>query len=499
MIVHSYSPHDGSTIGEVESTTHPEVLARVARATLAATELALTSPAERRSWLDAIAAGVEAAADELVAIADSETALGVTRLRGEVARMADQLRFYGRVAVDGAFLQVTIDEATTTTPRLVRVCRPLGPVAVFGSSNFPFGFGVLGNDVASAIAAGCPVVVKAHAAHLLTSLRLAAVAQEALLVAGAPEGVHEIVVGRQAGADLVAADGIRAVGFTGSQAGGLALWRIANERAEVIPVYAEMGTVNPVVLTRGGVADLGEFARGFVASFTLGSGQFCTKPGLLFAPAGHHVAEAVGAALEEATPRPIMLTEAIAASVGTDLDALITAGATVVTRVAGAGRGWSADAAVLSAPLSALHSDSQLLEECFGAVAVIVEYSDAEELKAGVHVLQGSLAGAVFGGDNDRDAASAVALLSDQVGRVTVGDWPTGVAWTWAQHHGGPWPATSDPRATSVGAAALDRFVRPVTYQSVRTDDLPFGARLAAATDNPWNIPRRINGKLIAP
>jgi len=500
MTARSYSPRDGTAIGVVEQTPLEETLAIVDRAVAAAATIADAAPIERRAWLDALADAVVSHGDELVRLADAETALGVPRLTAELARMADQLRFYGRVAEDGGYLGVTIDEATATTPRLVRLRGPLGPVAVFGSSNFPFGFGVLGNDTASALASGCPVMAKAHPAHVLTSLRLAEIARVALAEAGAPDGTHAVVVGRQAGVDLVSADGTRAVGFTGSQAGGLALWRIANERSEVIPVYAEMGTVNPIVLTEAGVAGIDQIARGFVESFTLGSGQFCTKPGLLFAPAGHGVARAVGDALEQAAPQPTMLTEAIAASVATGLDEMIAAGADVVARVAGPGVGWSADAAVLSAPIDALTPDSRLLEECFGAVAVVVEYSDATELEAGLHALHGSLAGAVFGsGEGDPDVARAVKLLANQVGRVSVGDWPTGVAWTWAQHHGGPWPATSDPRSTSVGAAALDRFVRPVTYQSVPDAALPLAARRAAASDNPWRIPRRIDGELVLP
>lgn len=499
MTVSSFSPRDGRVVAQAEPTSADESLGRVARASEAAITLTRTSPGERRGWLDAIAAAVESHVDELVELADAETALGEARLRGEVARMADQLRFYGEVATEGSYLGVTIDEATATSSRLVRVRRPLGPVAVFGSSNFPFAFGVLGNDVASAIASGCPVVAKAHAAHLRTSLRLAEIARQTLSEVGAPASTHDIVVGRSAGADIVAAKGIRAVGFTGSQSGGLALWKIANERDEVIPVYAEMGTVNPVIVTESGVSDREELARGFVGSFTLGFGQFCTKPGLMFAPAGHGFAAAVAAALDEASPQAVMLTETIAGSVASGLDAMVAAGATIVTRIAGPGRGWSADAAVLTAPVKALTGGSPLLEECFGPVALVVEYADTHELIKGVNALQGSLAGAVFGQSHDSDVGFAVSILSDQVGRVTVGDWPTGVAWTWAQHHGGPWPATSDPNASSVGASALDRFMRPVTYQSVPHEALPFHARMASAPDNPWRVPQRVNGKLLTP
>lgn len=496
----SFAPRDGSVVATAEDTSPEEVTATAERAAKIAYEVATASPRERQRWLEAIADAVEEHEDELVELADRETALGVPRLTGELARMTDQLRFYARVAIEGSYLGVTIDEATETTPRLVRVNRPLGPVAVFGSSNFPFGFGVLGTDTASALAAGCPVVTKAHSAHLGTCLRLVDLARQALDAAGAPQDTLQIVIGRQAGADLVAAHPIKAVGFTGSQSVGLLLWRIANERDDVIPVYAEMGTVNPVVVTPGGVSQLDEVARGFVGSFTMGAGQFCTKPGLLFVPAGSGAADVVAEALREASPRPTMLTEAIARDVATGLEDLVSAGATLVTRVNGPGEGWSADAAILSAPISAIKPGSRLLEECFGAVAIVVEYASDQELAAALATLQGSLAAAVFGGGtDDPDVSRNVARLAGQVGRVTVGNWPTGVAWTWAQHHGGPWPATSRPEHTSVGAAALSRFVRPVTFQSVPNEALPPVERVAAAPDNPWGIPQRINGKLVTP
>lgn len=496
----SYRPRDGQPAGTVPDTTPAEVAATVARAAAAAPAMAEAAPVVRQAWLDAVADALEAHAEELAALADDETALGLPRLTGEVARAAAQLRFYASVAVEGSYLGATLDRATASSPRLVRVNRPLGPVAVFGASNFPFGFGVLGNDTASALAAGCPVVAKAHPAHVLTCVRLAEIATSALREAGAPEGVFGMVVGLDAGVELVKADGIRAVGFTGSQAGGLALWRIANEREVVIPVYAEMGTVNPVVLTPAGAARLDEVATGFVGSFTLGAGQFCTKPGLLFAPAGHGAADAVARALAAAEPRPTMLTDAIAGNVAAGVAALQQAGATVTGTVPGTGQGWSADAAVLTAPIAALAPGSRLLEECFGPVALVIEYADRAELAAGLDQLQGSLAAAVFGGgDEDPDLAETVARLSARVGRVTVGDWPTGVAWTWAQQHGGPWPATSAPATTSVGAGALDRFVRPVTFQSVPDAALPEPVRAAVAPDNPWRIPRRVDGTLTLP
>ena len=490
----SFSPYDGLPVGGVQDTTPDDVEQAVARAADAAGAVAAVPPEARLAWLEAVASTLDKHADELVALADRETGLGAARLAAEVARAAGQLRFYGGVAAEGSYLEVAIDDATATAPRLVRVNQPLGPVAVFGASNFPFAFSVLGNDTASALAAGCPVVVKAHPAHVTLSVRLAELAEEALRGAGAPEGAFALVTGHDAGVRLVQASGIAAVAFTGSQAGGLALWRIANQRNRVIPVYAEMGTVNPVVVTPAAATRLKEVARGFVGSFTLGAGQFCTKPGLMLVPSGHDAARVVGDALAEAAPAPVMLTGAIAGAVRQGVDDLVAAGATVVCEVGGSGDGWSAPAAVLAAPASALAGDSRLLEECFGAVALVVEYAGEQELRSVLASLPGSLAGTVVVGDEgDPDAGRLVDAVSRNVGRVTVDDWPTGVAYTWAQQHGGPWPATSDARATSVGAAALHRFVRPVAYQSTPDAWLPPAGR----SDNPWHLPRRVNGRLV--
>lgn len=497
-VTQSFSPYDGTVVGSAPDTTEESVAVVLAEAVSAAPAVASVSPAERQSWLEAIADALIANKDELVALADSESGLGLPRLEGELGRTADQLRFYGRVARDGGYLGVTLDEATSASSRLVRLNRPIGPVAVFGASNAPFAYGVLGSDTASAIAAGNPVVVKAHPAHVMTCLREIQIAQEALAAVGAPAGTLSQVVGFEVGATLVTADEIAAVAFTGSEAGGLALWRLANERSVPIPVYAEMGTVNPVVLTAGGLAKIDAVSQGLVGSFTYNGGQFCTKPGMLFAPAGGGVAGALVTAMTAADPRWHLLTEPIARQFSTGVDAMVGAGAQVVGRVPGPENGWSADATVLSAPITALKRGSPLNEECFGPVVVVVEYSDLDELDAALSTLEGSLAGSVFGGgDDDPDVAHAVERLVGQVGRVTVGEWPTGVAWTWAQQHGGPWPATTDAKATSVGAAALDRFVRPIAFQAVPDAALPVDARTAVAADNPWQLPRRVNGTVM--
>ena len=497
MIVTSYDPRTGKSNGTAIDSTSQDVAETVAAASEATVAVAAASPRDRRDWLAAVADALEAHADELISLADTETALGEARLAGELARAAGQLRFYGEVAVEGSYLQATIDSASPAGPALARVARPIGPVAVFGASNFPFAFGVLGNDFGSALAAGCPVVVKAHSAHVLLSIRLVEIARRALTLAGAPEGALGVVIGREAGVTLVAADDISAVGFTGSQTGGLALWRVANERDQVIPVYAEMGTVNPVVVTPAASERMTDVAAGFVASYTLGWGQYCTKPGLIFAPCGAQAADAVAQALRAAEPSAVMLTEGIAHAAHDGLSALEAAGATVLVRIDGPDQGWSAPAAVVTAPIDALQPGSALLEEVFGPIAVVVEYDDPQQVPDVLDRLQGSLTASVITALDGPDhlAAELIPRLAEQAGRVTVNDWPTGVAYAWGQHHGGPWPATSIPSATSVGAAALCRFVRPVTFQSCRDEWLPEELR----SSNPWRVPRRVDGIMVAP
>ena len=488
----SFDPRTGTAAASVPHSTTDQLDAAVARSVTAGEQAARSSPANRRTWLYAVADALEANREELADLADGETALGLTRLGGEVSRTAQQIRFYADVAAEGSYLGAVRDEGT---PFIARVKMPVGPVAVFGASNFPFAFSVVGNDTASAIAAGCSVVVKAHPAHPMVSQRVLEVVQEALTLAGAPTGLIEMVYGFEAGRALVRHPSIAAVAFTGSQAGGMSLWQAANQRKNVIPVFAEMGTVNPVVVTPSAAGDMASIAKGFVGSFTLGGGQFCTKPGLLFAPRGIDATRVIAAALEDAYPQPIMLTKGISDAVMTGLAELQEAGATIVSQTSEPGTGWSAPATVLAAPLSLLREGNRVLEECFGAVAVVVEYDDIIDVLHAVDHLQGALAASIMIGEDDPDAAAVLDRLHRKVGRVIVNDWPTGVAFTWAQHHGGPWPATSNAASTSVGAASLDRFLRPVAFQGLPDSLLP----PAVQEDNPWRIPRRIDGALVQP
>jgi len=502
----STNPRTAEQLGAVAHTDSRAVAELLRRADVVARRLSMTAPIDRARWLDAVADALLLHQEELALLADEETALGLPRLRDEIAGAARSARFYASVAVDGLYLGAsseTVNDATT----LSRWNIPVGPVAVFGASNFPFGFGVFGHDVASAIAAGCPVVVKAHPAHPRLSVRLAQLAADALATAGAPEGLYGLVVGFEAGLQIVDAPEICAVAFTGSQSGGMALLERAARRG--VPVFAEMGTVNPVFVTRDAVRtpeQVESIANGFVASFTLGAGQFCTKPGLLFAPSGCGMRDAVSGAVALVEPAPLLtvgIAEHFASGVG-ELEAAsrsaaadANANASTNASVSPQTGTWSS-ARLVSVALDDLQPGSRLLEECFGPVALLCEYDDADAAARALINLQGCLVASVFVGEDYGDtdeAVNLVAQLCPRVGRVTVNAWPTGVANTWSQHHGGPWPAASRSEATSVGAGALNRFVRPVALQNARPRMLPDALR----ADNPWNIPRRLDGVFTAP
>lgn len=495
-------------VGEVgASDTDPDQVAALTAAAAAASPwLQRQGRIGRATLLDRIAARIEDASEEIVAAADKETALGTPRLAGELTRTAFQLRFLGEVIRDGGYLDIVIDHATPTTPMgprpdLRRTLYPLGPVGVFGASNFPLAFSVAGGDSASALAAGCPVVAKAHPAHPATSLLVAAAINEAVGDCGGPSGVFGMVFGVEAGTALVTDPRITAIGFTGSLRGGRALYDAACSRPEPIPFYGELGSVNPLVVSPAAASARGEeIGRGAAASVLLGQGQFCTKPGLLAVPAGtagDAVTGGLAAAVHDSTPGHL-LTSSIAATFHDESTALMAAdGITTLASTEGQGTAPGALVVEVSAE-SLLAGDAEsLLDEHFGPFAVVVRYEDAREVAAVLAALPPALTGTVHGvrDGTDPDLGPLLDMLSARSGRVIVNGYPTGVAVSWAMHHGGPYPATTAPGDTSVGASAVRRWLRPVTFQDTPQELLP-----AELRDNPApGFPRRVDGVLVLP
>jgi NADP-dependent aldehyde dehydrogenase len=462
-----------------------------------------TSPDERAGFLEAIAARIEALGDDLVTRAMQESGLPKARLTGERGRTAGQLRLFATLLRQGRWAGVTIDTPLPDRQPLARADLrqrriALGPVAVFGASNFPLAFSVAGGDTASALAAGCPVVVKAHPAHPGTSAMVAQAIGEAVAACGLPAGVFSMVQGpaNELGAALVADPRIKAVGFTGSRAGGLALVKIAQERAEPIPVYAEMSSINPVVLLPHALAARGEaLASGYVASLIMGAGQFCTNPGVVVALAGPDLdrfTAAAGRALAAAPPQ-VMLTGGIHAAYDKGVAALAAHDA--VTEVARGVEGTGCTlgrAALFTATAEAFLADPALAHEVFGAASIVVAARDMDEVARVLAAMEGQLTATLHLDDADAEAARPlIPLLERKAGRILANGWPTGVEVSSAMVHGGPFPATSDPRGTSVGTAAIERFLRPVCYQDLPDMLLPAAVR----RDNPLHLPRLVDGE----
>ncbi|TQM09377.1 aldehyde dehydrogenase (NADP(+)) [Pseudonocardia kunmingensis] len=479
--------------------TTPEELERVlAAAAQAAGPLAALRPAERAALLRAAADALDAAAGELVPIAIEESSLPEGRLTGEVARSSGQLRLFADALEEGSYLEVTLDSADANAkpvprPDLRRMLLPLGPVAVFAASNFPFAFSVPGGDTASALAAGCPVVLKAHPGHPRLSVRTGEVLVEALRAAGAPDGTFAVVHGMDAGATVLTDPRIKAGAFTGSVKGGLALLDIATKRAEPIPFYGELGSLNPVFVTPAAVSARGaDIADGYVGSFTLGTGQFCTKPGLLFLPEGHGLEERLTEAVRNAAPAG-MLNDRIREGHAHERDRLEGLGP-VRTLVHGADTDAGVAPTLLATTAKELLADPDaMLQECFGPTSIVVEYSDPDEMLAAAEAFGGNLTATVQA--EDSDAATLAPLLDalrDRAGRLVYNGWPTGVAVSWAMHHGGPFPSTTASIHTSVGVTALRRFLRPVCYQNTPQSLLPE----ALQDGNPLGLPRRLDGVL---
>ncbi|MDH7637366.1 aldehyde dehydrogenase (NADP(+)) [Sphingomonas oryzagri] len=500
-----YDPSRGEQIAPAFSISTAEDVAEACRLAAEAFDAFRdTDPDQRARFLETIADNIDALGDALVARAMQESGLPQARLTGERGRTSGQLRLFATHLRRGDWAGVTFD-----TPLPDRAPLPrgdlrqrriaIGPVAVFGASNFPLAFSVAGGDTASALAAGCPVVVKGHPAHPGTTRMVADAIRDAVAACGLPEGVFSLVQGpaNELGAVLVTDPRIKAVGFTGSRGGGLALMKLAGERPEPIPVYAEMSSINPVILFPQALAARGEaLAKAYVGSLTMGAGQFCTNPGIVIGIAGPDLDRFVATAtqaLEQAQPQ-VMLTKGIHAAYDNGVSAL-EANPSVETLARGAeGTGCTLGrAALFITDADRFLADPSLAHEVFGASSVVIRAKDMAQIAALIEGLEGQLTATLQIDEGDYEtAAPLVPLLERKVGRILANGWPTGVEVSTAIVHGGPFPATSDPRSTSVGTAAIERFLRPVCYQDLPDALLPKAVRSA----NPLNLPRRIDGTL---
>jgi 2,5-dioxopentanoate dehydrogenase len=459
---------------------------------------------DRGALLRMIAARIESGADEIIERAAQETALPKGRLQAETARTCGQLRLFAQVAEEGSWVNARIDHGDpnrqpSPKPDLRSMLRPLGPVVVFGASNFPLAFSVAGGDTASALAGGNTVIVKAHQAHPGTSELVGHAVQESVRECGLPEGVFSLLFGSgsQIGTALMKHPLVKAGGFTGSRTAGRILMDVAASRSEPIPFYAEMSSTNPVFILPGALRERGEsIAAGLHGSFTLGAGQFCTKPGMVFLPQGADAtrfADKLRQLVTESAPFHL-LTRAIHNS----YDAAIAQrkAVEVVNVVAEGPQASAAGFAVHSALFQTSAESflgSSLDEEIFGPTTLLVQHSGHDQVLQIARELEGHLTATIHGTEKDlHDFADLISILENKVGRLVFNGFPTGVEVTHAMVHGGPYPATSDGRSTSVGSQAIFRFTRLVCYQGFPDSALP--EELKAA--NPRKLWRLIDGKM---
>ncbi len=480
-------------------TGEAELTATLDAAERASQPLARLRPAQRAVILRGIAEALDAAGDELIPLAERESHLPRARLTGELTRTTFQLRLFADVLDEGSFLNATIDlpDASWPTgarPDMRRTVLPLGPVVVFAASNFPFAFSVAGGDTASALAAGCPVVLKTHPGHPELSRRTGEIIEKALRETDAPAGTFALISGDEAGRSAVQDHRVRAGAFTGSATAGRALFDLANSRPDPIPFHAEMGSVNPAFVTpRAAEQRSDDIADGYLGSFTLGTGQFCTKPGVLFVPseAAARFEQRLASSLEEHAGGA-MLNSRIQRGFQDSLTALTDHPAIRVVTHARPTEQGSTPSLLATSAEELLRNHDQLLTECFGPTSILVSYSDEDELAAAAELFQGELTATVQGTAEEQIVSRLAALLQHRVGRLVYNGWPTGVSVSHAMQHGGPYPATTGSGHTSVGTAAIDRFLRPVSYQNAPAEILPE----ELLDENPLGVARRVNGVL---
>jgi alpha-ketoglutaric semialdehyde dehydrogenase len=481
----SVNPATNGVVGVFYKATPAEVEKTVAKAATAFQVYRKKSGAEKAAFLEAAATEIEALGDELVTICCTESALPKGRIQGEMGRTTGQLRMFANLLKEGSWLDARIE---TANPERIPVPKPdirfmqiaLGPVVVFGASNFPLAFSAAGGDTASALAAGCTVVVKAHSAHPATGELVGKAIQKAAKATGMPDGVFSLLHGdgRTVGMQLVKHPDVRAVGFTGSFTGGKALYDAAVRREVPIPVYAEMGSTNPVFILPETLDKQAEaFAKGFSGSVTLGVGQFCTNPGMLIyedTASGKDFTAHLEDAFNEGVKHHLAVEGVETLAEGAKSDALNTA-----------------SPILFKTKSSVFNANPALSEEIFGPASLVVEATSKEEILAIARNLSGHLTATVHGTEKDLIAyKDLLDILEQKVGRVIVNAFPTGVEVNSAMVHGGPFPATTDSRSTSVGTAAINRFTRPVSYQGLPQALLPDELK----NSNPLGIWRLVNG-----
>ncbi len=504
---HAVNPVKGQNLDPAFTSASPaeiEAAARLAHEAFAS--YSRLSSREKGAFLRKIAANLESIATQVIERAEQETALPKARLQGEMARTCGQLRLFAEVVEEGSWTTARIDRADPNRkpqpkPDIRSMLRPLGPVAVFGASNFPLAFSVAGGDTASALAAGNPVIVKAHAAHPGTSELVGRALQQAVRDCGLDDGVFSLLFDSdtRVGAELVRHRHIKAVGFTGSRAGGRALMDIAAARPEPIPVFAEMSSTNPVFILPGALRERGEaIAAGLHASFTLGAGQFCTKPGLVFVPEGKE-ARSFTDKLQQLSAHPAefhMLTRGICSAYSSGIGSRKLNQAVRVLAEApqpAQQAGFSATATLFATNVQSFLTTPELADEIFGPATLLIENASREALLEVARNLDGHLTATIHGTEQDlQEHADLIAILETKVGRIIFNGFPTGVEVCHAMVHGGPYPATSDGRSTSVGSEAIFRFARPVCYQGFPNDALPQELQDA----NPLRIWRLVDGQL---
>ncbi|HEV3219055.1 MAG TPA: aldehyde dehydrogenase (NADP(+)) [Candidatus Acidoferrales bacterium] len=499
------NPATNSALEPAYTSASTEEADRAAQlAAQAFTSYSKLSGKEKAVFLRAIAKGLEGIADLLVVRVNQEAGLPDARIRSETARTVFQLRLFADLVEEGSWVRARLDRPDPARkpapkPDLRSMWVALGPVVVFGASNFPLAYSVAGGDTASAFAAGNPVIVKAHPAHPGTSELVGDVIRSAARECKLPEGIFSLVfdAGTEVGAALVRHPFVRAVGFTGSQRGGRALMDIAAARPEPIPVFAEMGSTNPVFLLPGALAARGEqIAEGMHGSVTLGAGQFCTKPGLVFLPPGaeaNSFSQSLARRMAE-SPAPVMLTPQIQAAYAGQVAARAGQSSVAVAaegKAAGSEPGVRGRAALFTTGAREFIARPDLAAEVFGPAALVVSCSRKEEMLEIARGLHGHLTATVHGTEEDlRENQELIEILKQKAGRLVFNGFPTGVEVGHAIIHGGPYPATSDGQSTSVGSQAIYRFARPVCYQNFPSEALPGELKDA----NPLGIRRLVGG-----